>query len=424
MILDYPLENLGPERFQYLCQALVAKEFPKVQCFPVGQPDGGRDAISLYTDDQGDKFVVFQVKFSRNPLKETDPHKWLVAIMEEELAKVKRLTLQGASHYLLLTNIPGTAHPGTGSIDLLDKIMSDLLNIPSQCWWRNDINRRLDDAWSLKWIYPELMTGPDFLRWIAETGLSEHKDRRSSTVRAFLRSQYQMDEEVRFKQVELQNKLLDLFVDVPLRFRDQIDDSKQIHTLYSQLNRNPGAIEVSVHEEAFNPGWVHTPKAVPIARQDAPSDLIRAITVGLVTFRGLPNFLPLARAFRRPARTRSTMRLRSSSATAPSTVKIILPVGVEVSTCSESETNSMSRARKFSKAFRRCETERAKRSKRHTTMASKYRRWASCKSLSSSGRFSLPPEIPTSTYSRIISHSRRWQYSRSSRNCISGSWPL
>lgn len=82
--LEYPLENLGPERFQHFCQALIAREFPKVQCFPVGQPDGGRDALSYYFEDSGDKFIVFQVKFARNPFADVDPHKWLVAIMEGE----------------------------------------------------------------------------------------------------------------------------------------------------------------------------------------------------------------------------------------------------------------------------------------------------------------------------------------------------
>ena len=38
-----------------------------------------------------------------------------------------------------------------------------------------------------------------------------------------------------------------------------------------------------------------------------------------------PASFPLARAFRRPARTRSTIKLRSNSATAPKTVKTILP---------------------------------------------------------------------------------------------------
>jgi hypothetical protein len=257
--VDYPLENLGPERFQYFCQSLVVKEFPKVQCFPVGQPDGGRDAVSLYTQGRGDEFMVFQVKFTRNPFAEPDPHKWLVAIMGEELAKVRRLILQGASHYLLLTNIPGTAHPGVGSIDRLNKLMSETLGIPSQCWWRNDINRRLDDAWSLKWVYPDLMTGPDFLRWIAETGFSEHRERRAATTRAFLRTQYLMDEQVRFKQVELQNKLLDLFVDVPIAFREQIEHSKQIRNFYFRLQKSPGGFQPGAAdpEETSNPGWSH-----------------------------------------------------------------------------------------------------------------------------------------------------------------------
>jgi len=61
-------------------------------------------------------------------------------------------------------------------------------------------------------------------------------------------------------------------------------------------------------------------------------------------FRRRPKCLPFARAFRSPAFTRSTMRLRSSSATAPNTVKTILPAGVEVSICSEKETKSIPRA--------------------------------------------------------------------------------
>jgi hypothetical protein len=44
--MDYPLEQLGPERFQQFCQALISLEFPKVQSFPVAQPDGGRDAAA------------------------------------------------------------------------------------------------------------------------------------------------------------------------------------------------------------------------------------------------------------------------------------------------------------------------------------------------------------------------------------------
>jgi len=65
---------------------------------------------------------------------------------------------------------------------------------------------------------------------------------------------------------------------------------------------------------------------------------------------GRPMRLPFARALRSPALTRSTIRLRSSSATAARTVKTILPAGVLVSTCSENETKSIPTAWNVSKA--------------------------------------------------------------------------
>jgi integrase len=47
--------------------------------------------------------------------------------------------------------------------------------------------------------------------------------------------------------------------------------------------------------------------------------------------------LPFARAFRNPVLTRSTISPRSSSATAPRTVKNIFPAGVLVSSCSDTQ---------------------------------------------------------------------------------------
>jgi hypothetical protein len=149
--MDYPLENLDPERFQQLCQSLLVKAFPHLQCFPVAQPDGGRDAVSFIPDGDSDKFMVFQVKYARKPHTESDPHKWLMAIVEDEAPKVRELIPRGATQYVLLTNIPGTAHLDRGSIDKLNQLLADKLNVPSFCWWRDDINRRLDTAWDLKW---------------------------------------------------------------------------------------------------------------------------------------------------------------------------------------------------------------------------------------------------------------------------------
>jgi len=88
--MDYPFENLEPERFQQFCQALLVKEFPDVQCFPVAQPDGGRDSPCLFMHGQKEGFFVFQVKFARKPLAETDPHKWLTDILKVKWCRLLR----------------------------------------------------------------------------------------------------------------------------------------------------------------------------------------------------------------------------------------------------------------------------------------------------------------------------------------------
>lgn len=199
--MDYLLENLGPERFQEICHALLVKAFPKTQCFPVGQRDGGRDATAFYTDCESNEFIVFQVKFVRKPLAEDAPHDWLKKIVEEEAPKVQKLIQSGAKEYYLLTNVPGTAYPESGSIDTVQSTFQKFLSIPAQCWWRDDINRRLDDSLNIKWAYPEILSGPDILRLIVQNGLTEDSERRTSAIRAFLRDQYDRDTEVRFKQI-------------------------------------------------------------------------------------------------------------------------------------------------------------------------------------------------------------------------------
>lgn len=232
--LDYPFENLGPERFQELCQALLATEYPNLQCFPVGQPDGGRDAVSYYTSaDEG--FIVFQVKYVRRPLAEKDPHKWLLGHLKEELPKVFRLRKEGARQYILMTNVPGTAHHHSGSIDKASRLLKQETGLESYCWWRDDLSRRLDNNWNLKWAYPEVMSGPDFLRAVIQAGVSEDTERRFASLRAFIRSQFSADEEVRFKQVELQNRLFDLFIDVPVRFNDENATKDQLNAFIGAL---------------------------------------------------------------------------------------------------------------------------------------------------------------------------------------------
>jgi hypothetical protein len=176
--MDYPVENLSPEKFQELCQALVGSEFKGLQVFPVAQADGGRDAATYLEGDLSKGYVLYQVKFVRQPSSVPDPHKWLLGVLKEELPKIMDRVPEGARQYVLLTNVRGTAHPGSGSIDSLNALLKEVVPIPAVGWWRDDINRRLDTAWDLKWAYPEIMTGPDLLRALIESGLSEDCQRR------------------------------------------------------------------------------------------------------------------------------------------------------------------------------------------------------------------------------------------------------
>lgn len=81
------------------------------------------------------------------------------------------------------------------------------------------------------------------------------------------------------------------------------------------------------------------PITLAILRQDFPSPRsLQTLTVSRTDL-GRPRRFPFARALRKPAFTRSTINDRSSSATAPKTVKTIFPAGVDVSSDSESETN-------------------------------------------------------------------------------------
>jgi hypothetical protein len=243
--MDYPLENLGAQRFQRVCQALLAREFPSARLTPVTGPDGGRDAF-VRRQLRGQRgLVVFQVKYAEAGANIADPRKWILEAVEGELPKIKRLTSQGVEHYRLITNVRGSGHLDSGSIDKLDRILA-ALSCPADGWWRDDLLGRLDDAWDIKWAFPELFTGPDLLRAIIASGLGEEKERRSSAISTFLADQYDEDARVKFKQVELENRLLDLYVDVELAARlSDTPRGREAQELVASVAHDQGALRPS-----------------------------------------------------------------------------------------------------------------------------------------------------------------------------------
>ena len=102
--MSYHYEQLGDQRFQQLCQALLLESFPHAQCLPIGQADGGRDAVQT---TKSKPIIVFQVKFYAKANAEKYPHLWLRRKLEEEREFIQRLVRKGMERYILLTNVPG-----------------------------------------------------------------------------------------------------------------------------------------------------------------------------------------------------------------------------------------------------------------------------------------------------------------------------
>jgi hypothetical protein len=181
--MDYSFENLGDERFQEFCSTLVCKEFPDAQSFPVGQPDGGRDSVAYLLNSKSKDFIIFQVKYVKNPYSINDVHKWLAKVIKEETPKIERLIPKGAKKFYLLTNVKGTAHLESGSIDTVNRILEMGLPIPSVCWWRDDLSRLLEKDPLFKWSFPEILNGQDILNSILFENIRENRDRREAIIK-------------------------------------------------------------------------------------------------------------------------------------------------------------------------------------------------------------------------------------------------
>lgn len=212
--MTYLYERLGHERFQQLCQALLVKDYPDLQCFPVGQPDGGRDGVSR--DGSGDgEMTVVQVKFRRSD--EEPSADWMIKALEGELPKIEKLVSRGAKRYIMTTNASSSAHLDAGSHDRVEAWLTAHVSVPAEVYWRDELDRRLDGASSnLKLSFPSILTGDDALTLIIAAQMGPARERITRTLRAFVSEQFRKDEEVKFRQVDLSNSLLNLFVDVPV----------------------------------------------------------------------------------------------------------------------------------------------------------------------------------------------------------------
>ena len=213
--MDYNYEALDEKTFQKLCQALIAAQYPNAQSMPVGQPDGGRDSFDPNPDSRTSGFTVFQVKFAVDP-KSKNARDAIQTLIEAELPKIKRLVERGATRYVFITNVSGTSHLDVGSIDTLNQMLEHGLSLPTSIWWRDDIDRRLDNSIDIKFSFPEILRATDILPLFLEQSSTTRTWEAELALKSYMATQYEVEKEVKFKQVDIKHRITDLFVDIPL----------------------------------------------------------------------------------------------------------------------------------------------------------------------------------------------------------------
>ena len=203
--MTYYYEALNDISFQKFAQSLVVSVHPETICLPVRQPDGGRDAFFYHAALDRKNFVVFQIKFSKTPNDKTERDS-IDSLIKSEEEKVTTLIERGATHYYLVTNVQGTAHLGSGSIDTVNEILTERFKIPCFVWWRDDLDARLDNASDIKWSYPEICRATDILQLLIKRPEFTSDLEAARAITAYMSKQHGDDRDVKFKQVGIEKK--------------------------------------------------------------------------------------------------------------------------------------------------------------------------------------------------------------------------
>ncbi|MFE5567063.1 NACHT domain-containing protein [Amycolatopsis japonica] len=209
-------ERLGDHDFQLLINALLTARLPNFVPLPLRQADGGRDGLQQLSE----KTLVYQVKWSVNG-RHKDPVGWLDATVRGEEDSLRRLAAEGVRRYVLVTNVPSTGRPGTGTFDRLNKRLDKHAKTfgfdEMTCFWREAVDGMVDGASTeIKWQYADMLAGWDLIRYLVN---EEAVGRRDGGLRALVRkvasTQWDDDERVKFSQVDIdREKVADLFIDV------------------------------------------------------------------------------------------------------------------------------------------------------------------------------------------------------------------
>lgn len=262
--MQYDLNQLSdPKRFQSLVNAILTARFGEdARLTPIRGADGGSDGETAVANPYLEFRYEASSRHSNNPLIQAPrPGRYLFQVKyhptgEQRLADLRsivtkefrdtlteevlnRLDRNDVNYFFLVTNIKASKD----SIQKIDEIRLELLNgkhhLHADVWWGERITAALDWAPQLWLAYPEIFPGrvPPLVG-LASTEQSEGAAR---TLRMAVAEQYIRDSQVKFRQIELEKRLLDLFVDLDIGRVFETDEisSVSLSRLFSPPNGDP-----------------------------------------------------------------------------------------------------------------------------------------------------------------------------------------
>lgn len=243
--MKYYFDQLdNPTRFQRLINGILVGWFgADARLTPLLGPDGGadgeiaprnphmefrRDSMASRPSDLGRQpprpgRYLFQVKFHRtSEQKNTYLRSKVVSEFRNALRDdiLHRSDRDDVDYFVLVTNVSASKK----AIDRVERIREELRptrrRLHADVWWGERVTTELDWSFGLWRSFPELFPGhrPPTL---AEAS-SQSPEGLARTLRLAVSHQHTRDTRVKFRQLELEQELLSLFVDVDVQF--PVDD--------------------------------------------------------------------------------------------------------------------------------------------------------------------------------------------------------
>lgn len=275
MATEFFFNQLDPIGFQRLINAILTARYGEpIRLAPLRGRDGGRDAEM--PDGSGLAFNlqpahrisgvppgengigIFQVKHHRTvDGSPANARGAVIADFGKELARnvLPRTGTEGVSFFFLVTNVPGSRE----AFEKVDQKRQELLaegpKIHADVLWGEHVTAWLDQYPQIWPSFPDLFAGRTVPALGTVTGNNVTGVARS--YRLALTTQFQRDRVVRFRQIELEEKLTSLFIDLDLALPE--GSAPELKSIFAELQRrdmfaaNWAGLQSDVPEHVFIP---------------------------------------------------------------------------------------------------------------------------------------------------------------------------